>query len=131
MDAMTESRAMGAKPEYAYIDRLDHDGSPEDMPEVARELTMLRGATSSADRALNEVFTEFDVLLKRLQPVVDQRPTPPRDVPISEIAVQRAPEITTGLGGDIRSIYDHVGTLEAQLHTLGQRIRNLSATVRL
>lgn len=115
----------------SYLSRGDHGDAPDTMPEVARELTMLRGAVISADKALHEAFEEFEHLLMKLQPVVDQRPKPTDGMALRDETVQRAPDLATGVGGDVRQAYEHVGTIEAQLHTLGRRIRNLRNEVAL
>ena len=118
------------KPELSYVNRLDHDGDPSTMPEIAREMTMLRGAVGSVDQAIHNTFDEFELLLRRLQPIVDQTPRPATDPSLKDLT-KAAPPVTTGIGGDLRSVYEHLGVLEAQLDTLQMRLRNLSAMVRL
>lgn len=114
----------------SYLNGLDNDGSPESYPEVARELTLLRGAATSVDMAINNVFEEFNLLSRALQPVVDQTPRPMLD-PGQPVAGSSIPTVTTPVGGDIRHVYEHLGSLEAQLGTLASRLRDLRTTVRL
>lgn len=138
---MSEMAMAGAAPKMArgedpdkpsYLSRADYDGPPDAMPEVGRELTMLGGAIIAADRALHEAFQEFEGLLHKVQPIVDQRPRPSEGmVPLREEPTKGAPQLATGVGGDIRAAYEHVRTLEAQLQTLASRIRNLNAVVAL
>lgn len=134
---MSETAVMGASPKAgmegpgSYLDNLGHDGSPESYPEVARELTMLRGAATSVDMKLHEAFEELNLLFQTLKPVLDQSPKPTRDVPLQGQAAQSAPPVTTGVGADMRHVYNHLGSLEEQLDTLAVRIRVLRGDVRL
>ena len=133
MTGMVDRVQAGPKAEFSYVDRLDHDGDPQTMPEIAREITMLRGAAAGVDMRLHHAFEEFEALVRKLQPIVDQSPRPMADgtSPLQGEPVKGAPPLTTGVGGDVRRVYEHLGVVEMQIGTLESRLRNLTASIRL
>lgn len=88
------------------------EGAPDEMNEVPRELTMLRGAVSSLHGVAGD-------LLGQIAPVV-------RDEPENDTALREIPTkfpVTTEVSRLLRDIYDEVSTIESKLARARNRIQ--------
>lgn len=87
---------------------MDRDSTPDSMPEVARELTMLRGAFGGVQRRAAELLAGLGPVLK----------TPPADLANKVANSPRGkggPEVRTEVGTALRDLAWEMGELEELL----------------
>lgn len=104
-----ELRGTDVKPAASYVDEHPQSGNgPDEMPEVLREMTLIRGVMVGTERAVEE-------LLSRLDGVRHNRPE------ASEINKQSIPPVVTPMGQDLRRIYNDLSNLtDRVLRVTGQ-----------
>lgn len=105
----SDVQAERVRPASSYVDNHPESGNgPDEMPEVLREMVMIRGAVISTEKVVEE-------LLSRLDGVRHNRPE------ISEINKQSTPEVLTPLGQDLRQVYNDLSALNDRvLRVVGQ-----------
>jgi hypothetical protein len=80
---------------------------PENMPEIIREITMIRGALTAIDHRWEE-------LVSKVSPVRMQRP----EMVDSSVPVQDNLSVYSPIARELRAIYEEVGRWELRIVTL-------------
>lgn len=128
--AMTSPMPSGAvaKERPSYVSQID--GPPDTWPEVAREVTMLRGGVESLRARQRELHEVIGVLRGKLRPVLDQTPKADRGS-LSALSSEPVPALSSNLGHDLRAIYEDVSNLQAHAEDMTRMVETLTKDVLL
>lgn len=121
------------EPRGPYTDRFGQN-SPEDMPEIARELIMLRGAATSVQIKVNEIEANIAELREKISPVTDRRekPEPGQIKPLdAEQAKRESMELVSDIATELRLLQKQLNSATEHLEVLGNRLWTITRDVSL
>jgi hypothetical protein len=97
-----------SNPQLTYTGSVDHD-IPEQMPEIARELTIVKGAFASLQIRTEELITKLTPAL---------RPDTPHD----GVALKEGFEVRTPVGQELHELQHMISKLEDRVASAGFRL---------
>lgn len=131
-EGMATGSPARAEPRTPYSNRHG-DKTPDEMPEIARELIMLRGVVSSVEMKVNEVESNLTDLRERISPVMDRREKPQ---PATVADIKRDPEAqqwepVSDVATDIRILNKMLSESVENLERLSTRLWSIARDVTL